>query len=354
MVDRQNRLAGPSPRPEKTAVKLPSRGELSSKSAGYNCFMILTVSGLLLGCAGAGGAGAPGDSDTVPLATPGRGFPATTPWLSFYGSAAQMGDLDSVARTFRIINIDADPDAGNFSTVDIARLKHSGQNRVISYLNLGSCETYRSYWSSAPAGLTSCGANLGAQRGSYQGYPDEVWMDVGNPAYQALILNHVAPRLAARGVDGFFFDNFEIVEHGTATANGPCDSSCRQGGLDLIRQLRLKYPQLLFVMQNATSDVTRLGTSGGIPFPSLLDGISHEEVYAPAYDAQSEAELSSWLGQGLTPGGRPFFIGTEDYVGSCSAAVAAQSAYVASRSHGFSPYATDASGSQTVVCFWPF
>jgi cysteinyl-tRNA synthetase len=265
-----------------------------------------------------------------------------------------MGNLDSVARTFRLINIDADPDAGNFTTAEITRLKLGGQNRVISYLNLGSCENYRSYWSSAPSGLVSCGANVAAQRGSYQGYPDETWMDVGNADYQALILQHVAPRLVARGVDGFFFDNFEIVEHDASTSNGPCDSSCRAGGLDLIRRLRLQYPELLFVMQNATSDVTRLGVTGGVTFPSLLDGISHEEVYAPAFDPQSEAELVAWSGMALTPGGRPFFVGTEDYVGSCGATAAAQAAYTASRAKGFSPYASNASGSQIVVCFWPF
>lgn len=262
MVDRQNRLAGPSPRPEKTAVKLPSRGELSSNRAGYIFFILPTLSGSLAGCAGDTGPAAPGAPDTVPVAPPGRGFPATAPWVSFYGNAGQMGDLDAVARTFRIINIDADPDAATFTTADIARLKHNGQNRVISYLNLGSCETYRSYWSTAPAGLLSCGATFAAQRGSYQGSPDEVWMDVGNAEYQALVLNHIAPRLAARGVNGVLFDNFEIVEHGTGTTNGPCDISCRQGGLELVRRLRLKYPALLFVMQNATGDVTRLGSTG--------------------------------------------------------------------------------------------
>lgn len=347
-------LAGPSPRPEKTAVKLAGAGSLSSRALGYSSFMLALLSGFAAGCSEGAAPSGPGDTDTVPAATPGRGFPATAPWVSFYGSATQMGNLDSISARFRIINIDADPDAGNFTTAQIAQLKHAGQNRVISYFNLGSCEQYRSYWASAPAGLLSCGANQAAQRGSYQGYPDETWMDVGNADYQALLLDYVAPRLVARGVDGFFFDNFEIVEHGTGTTNGPCDSACRSGGLDLIRRLRLKYPELLFVMQNATSDVTRLGVTHGVPFPSLLDGISHEEVYAPAYDAQSETELLAWAGLSLTPGGRPFFIGTEDYVGSCGANAAAQAAYTSSRANGFSPYATDASGSQTVVCLWPF
>ena len=35
---------------------------------------------------------------------------------------------------------------------DLATLKGGGQNRVLSYLNVGSCESYRDYYAQAPAG----------------------------------------------------------------------------------------------------------------------------------------------------------------------------------------------------------
>ena len=345
-------VAGRSPTPQKTGRKLRAEGLMSSTPA----WIVTVMLGVAACAAGDGPAdsGPPGPIDTVPAASPGRGFPALAPWVSFYGTALQMGDLDTVAATFRIINIDADPDAGNFTTAEIRQLKAGGRNRVISYFNLGSCEHYRSYWATVPAGFVSCEANHAARRGSYAGYPDEEWMDVGDTSYQRLLLDHVAPRLVSRGVDGFFFDNFEIVEHGPSSGNGPCSASCRQGGLDLIRRLRAKYPDHLFVMQNATSDITRLGVTGGLAFTSLLDGISHEEVYAPAFDSQSEAELIAWSGDSLRPGRVPFFVGTEDYVGSCGSGAAALAADTASRARGFSPYATDASGNQAVVCYWGF
>jgi cysteinyl-tRNA synthetase len=283
-----------------------------------------------------------------------RGFPVAGPWLSFYGSSAQLGDLTRAAATFRIINIDADPGVGNFAPAEIAQLRAGGQNRVISYLNLGSCEMFRSYWSTAPAGLKSCGANTAAQLGPYNGYPDEVWMNLGDADYQNLILQHVAPRLAATGVDGFFLDNLELVEHGTATTDGPCDPACSQGGLDLVRKLREQFPALLIVMQNATSDRTRTGVTGGVAYPSLLDGISHEEVYFPAADPTALAELHAWQALALRPGGRAFWIATEDYVGSCTNTTDAHTAYDRSRDAGFSPYATDQSGGQMVVCYWGY
>ncbi|MES1209550.1 MAG: endo alpha-1,4 polygalactosaminidase, partial [Pseudomonadota bacterium] len=161
----------------------------------------------------------------------GPGIRANAPWLSFYGSAQQMGDLDAVAATFRLINIDADPDTGNFSPGQIHELKAGGHNTVISYLNIGSCERTRRYWKRAPAGLLPCAANRAAQIGPYRGFPDEVWMNPSNPDYQRLILEHVAPRLAATGVDGFFLDNLEIVEHGAGGAGtgAPCDRACVTG-----------------------------------------------------------------------------------------------------------------------------
>jgi cysteinyl-tRNA synthetase len=292
------------------------------------------------------------------LRTVGAGFPERGPWLSFYGTAAQMGDLGRVAAQFRIINVDADPGAGgstNFTDDQIQTLRAGGRNRVISYLDVGSCEEFRNYWAHAPAPFVSCGTNRAAQLGGYDGYADERWMNPAEPEYRKLLLDYVVPRLAKRGIDGFYLDNLEIVEHGPDTGNGPCDAACRQGGLDFVRALRERFPDRLIVMQNATGDVTRLGTTRGRPFFELLDGIVHEEVYAPTYDEVAEHQLLAWQAMGIVSReGRPFFIGTEDYVGSCGNAPGAKLAYARALGHGFSPYASDDSAGQRAVCFWGF
>ena len=286
----------------------------------------------------------------------GPGFTDPGPWVSFYGNAQQMGDPSRVAATFRIINIDADPTAdgvGNFTGAQLAVLHAGGKNKVLSYLDVGSCERFRSYWSAAPAGFVPCGANRSAQLGAYEGYPDEVWMNPADPSYRKLIVEFVAARLAARGVDGFYLDNLELLGHPADGANGPCDARCKQGGLDLVRALRERFPQLLLVLQNGTSDVTRLGKTGGVPFPTLLDGIAHEEVYEPDHDAEAEAELLAWKAMDIRSAtGRPFWIAIEDYVGSCTKAPAAKTAFARARHHGFSPYVSDESAGQRVVCYW--
>jgi len=285
--------------------------------------------------------------------TAGPGFPTSGPWVSFYGNAAQMGDLEKVARTYRIINIDADPGASNFTDSQLGVLRAGGTNRLLSYFNVGACEHYRSYWKAAPVGLSSCATNKAAHRGIYDGYPDETWMDLGDASYQRLLLEHVAPRLASR-VDGFYLDNLEILEHGESSTNGPCSATCRQGGLDFVRKLRARFPTHLIVMQNGTSDVTRAGMTGGVRFATLLDGIAHEEVYAPKFDSSAESELLAWKAMGLTSrDGRPFWIAVEDYVGGCGNDGAARAALARARARGFAPYASDESGAQKVVCYWP-
>jgi len=295
----------------------------------------------------------------VVAATPGpparqRGIRENAPWVSFYGTARQMGDLRRVAAAFRLINIDADPTAGNFTRADIRTLRAGGRNTVLSYLNVGACERYRSYWRTAPSGLIPCGANEAAQIAAYHRYPKEVWMNPGNADFRRLIVEHVAPRLAETGVDGFFLDNLEIVEHGAHDGEAPCDTTCSTGGLMLVAELRKRFPDLVLVMQNATSSATREARVGGVAFPSLLDGVSREETYAPKYDRDGEAELLAWRGLSLTPNGLPFSITTEDYVGSCNQDARARRVYAKSRERGFSPYATISSANQDRVCFWAF
>lgn len=275
----------------------------------------------------------------------GPGITAKGPWVSFYGAADGV-DLDRTADTFRVINIDADPDAGNFTPSQIATLKAGGKNQVISYMNVGSCETYRSYYDKCEA--------TGALTTPYDGYPDEMWADLSVKAYRDLIVNEVAPALIAQGVDGFFLDNMEVVEHGTNTSNGPCDGACSQGGLDLLWELRQKFPDKLIIMQNATSDVTRLGKTHGVSVPSLLDGISHEEVYSNGGDDVARHQMLAWKSMGLTVSGNDFWIACEEYVGTCGSSGKSEAEDLTSQADadGISIYVTDESAAQQGPCFW--
>jgi cysteinyl-tRNA synthetase, unknown class len=293
--------------------------------------------------ASASDAGAPG---TPPIGTSSkRGFPVAGPWVSFYGTLTDA-QATKIANAFRIVNLDADPKAANVTDAQIATLKAGGQNRVISYINMGACETYRSYFAECQA--------TGALTTVYSAeYPDERWANLSNVAYRKLMVENVAQRLWDRKVDGFFLDNMEVVEHGATAKSGPCDATCAQGGLDLIWELRQRFPDALIVMQNATSEITREGKTHGVSLPSLLDGVSHEEVYSGS-SAGAVEQMLAWKKLGLVVNGRPFWLAAEDYVGSCSSAAKADATAIQTKAKadGLSSYVTDASGAQTAPCFW--
>src|SRR5260370_33613488 len=122
---------------------------------------------------------------------------------------------------------------GNLRNSQVEALKNSGGNRVISYLNLGWCERFRRYWSAGRPGLVPCAANRAAWLGAYEEYPDETWMDPGHESYQRLILEHVAPRIAARGADGFDHHNIEVAEQSDPSSTSRCSPRCHQLALDL-------------------------------------------------------------------------------------------------------------------------
>jgi cysteinyl-tRNA synthetase, unknown class len=280
-----------------------------------------------------------------------RTLPASPVWTVYYGRASNI-DLAQTASTFDVIVIDADPGTGtpSFSAAQIAALKANGA-KVLSYLNFGACEKSRSYWNTAPSGFVSCGANTTAQIAKYSGY-NEYWMNPSNADYQNLIVNYIAPRLAATGVDGFMLDNFEIVGHGTkASQTAPCDATCTQGGLDLVKQLRDRFPDLAIVA-NAAPVSAIGGTTGGVSFPYLIDGVLAEQVFLPSTTNSLVTQLRSWQSTEQNLGRSGFFVGTLDYASSCSDTTTAQSAWTASQQAGFSPaVATSALSS---ICWWPF
>jgi cysteinyl-tRNA synthetase len=308
------------------------------------------------GTASAPASSAANDSVTVTGSTAvtvaaARNLPASAVWAVYYGSAAQT-DVAKLASTFNVIVIDADPANGSpdFTAAQIAALKANGA-KVLSYLNVGACETWRTYWQTVPAGFVSCGANTAAQLGQYSGYSNEYWMNVGNADYQHLIVDYVAPRLAATGVDGFMLDNFEIVGHAANAAQGPCDAACKQGGLDLVAQLRNAFPNASIVL-NAAPASALSGESGGVAFPMLVDGEFAEQVFAPSTDSGLLQMLQAWQQTEAQLPRSAFFTGSLDYVGSCSDTSAAQGDWNASLGAGLRPAVATSALNQ--VCWWPF
>lgn len=90
-------------------------------------------------------------------------------------------------------------DAEYFSQNDIAHLRENGIREIYSYINIGSIESFRSYDTDFEK------YTLGA----YENWPEEKWIDVSAPEWQACTASRV-DAMVQKGVDGFFVDNTDV------------------------------------------------------------------------------------------------------------------------------------------------
>ena len=89
-------------------------------------------------------------------------------------------------------------DAQYFNKSDI-ELLHQNGTRVYTYLNIGSIENFREYYT-AYEKLTI---------GRYEHWDEEKWVDVADPDWQKFI-EQLSQELFEKGVDGFFIDNCDV------------------------------------------------------------------------------------------------------------------------------------------------
>ena len=89
-------------------------------------------------------------------------------------------------------------DAQYFTKRDI-ELLHQNGTVVYTYLNIGSIENFREYYTTY--------AELAI--GEYEHWEEEQWVDVAKPDWQKFI-GQLSQELYEKGVDGFFIDNCDV------------------------------------------------------------------------------------------------------------------------------------------------
>lgn len=89
-------------------------------------------------------------------------------------------------------------DAQYFTKSDI-ELLHQNGTRVYTYLNIGSIENFREYYTTYEK-LTI---------GKYEHWDEEKWVDVSDPDWQKF-MEQLSQELFEKGVDGFFIDNCDV------------------------------------------------------------------------------------------------------------------------------------------------
>lgn len=90
-------------------------------------------------------------------------------------------------------------DAAYFTKEEVEAIHQAGAEKVYSYLNIGSVETFREGYDSVSDCILS----------EYENWSGEFWVDVSRPEWQTFI-KQSAKALAGKGVDGFFLDNADV------------------------------------------------------------------------------------------------------------------------------------------------
>jgi len=169
-------------------------------------------------------------------------------WAFAIGNHTLDGDVPARYRGFDLVVADGQEARPG----QIAGMQRQG-TVVLAYLSVGTIESYRPWYRELKRYRLE----------AWKDWKDEWYADVSRRGFRRAILREIAPRILAKGFDGLFLDNTDMIETHQAQTSG-----MRR----LIRRLatRVHADDGLLFAQNG----------GGVITPSLpfLDGWNREDV----------------------------------------------------------------------------
>ena len=126
------------------------------------------------------------------LSACGRG---TEPQESSYGVFLSVTEDLASLKDYKTVVIDAQ----YYSKAEIRAFQAAG-HVVYTYLNVGSLEEFRAYFSEYKD----------LALGKYENWDEESWIDVSDRRWQDLLTLELIPSLLEKEVDGFFVDNCDV------------------------------------------------------------------------------------------------------------------------------------------------
>lgn len=149
-------------------------------------------------------------------------------------------------------------DAQYFTKSDI-ELLHQNGTKVYTYLNIGSIENFREYYTSYEK-LTI---------GRYEHWDEEKWVDVADPDWQKF-MKQLSQELFEKGVDGFFIDNCDVYYY------APRESIFE--GLTAILQNIMTFDKAV-IINGGDTYVTEYSERYGA-IDHIMTGVNQESVWS--------------------------------------------------------------------------
>ncbi|OHB18591.1 MAG: hypothetical protein A2666_01310 [Parcubacteria group bacterium RIFCSPHIGHO2_01_FULL_47_10b] len=263
----------------------------------------------------------PNPAPVVPVVvTPANPLASVQTWVSYY-AADQISKLSA----FDLVEIDTEGGTDNYTQSDVKQLKDGGVI-VVSYLNVGACETFRSYWKQCEK----------FKLAPYEGYPGEYWMDVTKSDYHTLLIT-AARAILDNGVQGFYLDNIDIYQEPLGGYNS---KQLKEGVASIVTKLRAAFPNAIIIAQNGIYSpennvlLYSSAVTGNKPLYTFIDAESHEEVFTNTDETAAIVEALV----DLRSKGVPVF--NLEYPEPLNA-TSAQEIIDRSRALGFIPYVSD-------------
>ena len=148
-------------------------------------------------------------------------------------------------------------DAEFFSEEEVARLHANGNTNILSYLNIGSIETFRDDYTEFEE----------IALGDYQNWDEEKWVNVADKRWQKRIKNK-AQLLSQKGIDGFFLDNTDVYYH----YHTP---EIYQGLMALLREIHTENKPI--IINGGDTFITEAMQQNSIK--GMVHGVNQESVF---------------------------------------------------------------------------
>jgi endo-alpha-1,4-polygalactosaminidase (GH114 family) len=126
-------------------------------------------------------------------------------WALGLGSGNLDGDVDARFAPFDLIVIDGE----EATAAQVASLRANGRRLVLAYLSVGTIEPGRPWYSAAKPYRLDRFEEFG-----------EWYADTARKGYRRLIAQAVAPPMLAKGFDGLFLDNTDMIGEHPHQASG--------------------------------------------------------------------------------------------------------------------------------------